>query len=154
MRINLEMAKSLAELTNPRPKACWRNSLNAMLRLRFTREDQGHEVRYVEGITVLPMLGNLTIEHGWLTFDDDIVDVTFTDLAMHVEDYHPVRALTYQGVMDELEKNIILPLYAHDSELTRIAWGKMAMLTLGEEKCRQLYNFPNDASLIPSLVED
>lgn len=116
MILNLDLARKLAALTEPQPKACWANSIHAMLAYRLENDLDTGDAVYVEGWLLIAD-GTLAIEHGWLEIGGRTVDVTLLD--QQAGDYHPVFRYGYEEVMAWLNKSLDLPYYLHDRERWR-----------------------------------
>lgn len=119
MEVDIQLAQELAELTNPRPKACWKNSLDAYLALRYHDKDKAVDARYVEGHLII-CEGSLPIAHGWLEVNGLVVDVTLP--GQHgPEMYYPVFYYTMTEIVEEISRHNLMPLHENTHE------GRVAM---------------------------
>lgn len=109
MEVDLALAWELAEITNPIPKACWRNSLNALAALRMSKQGKQKEAIYVEGWLVIAD-GQLPIEHGWLEVDGKIADVTLAG-EYQGDKYHPVFRYPYDDIWQAMDRYGMLPFF-------------------------------------------
>jgi hypothetical protein len=111
MELDIELAKDLAELTDPEPNACWPNSIDAMFAYRLRNNFDVSQVRYVEG-WLLICKGKWAIVHGWLEIAGKIVDVSLLD-NYDAACYHPAHAYTYEGFFDHMRPEQGLPLFQY-----------------------------------------
>ncbi len=68
MRVNFALSRQLAEQVKAIPKECWRNAYLALTCLPTAK--------YVEGWAITA--SGLMVEHGWLEYEGEIVDPTFS----------------------------------------------------------------------------
>lgn len=126
---NESLVDELLKFIEPKPKACWRNSLNAWAALHVTSKDSRYrEKHYVEGWVILPQrLGGIPITHGWLEVDGQIVDVTMRDI--EAGDYYPVFRFDRARLLEELDRNPRLPIHDNDREMSKRIFLAMPFLT-------------------------
>jgi len=109
--VDIDLAKELAELTEPEPNACWPNSVEAMLAYRLIKGGKIARVNYVEG-WLLICKGKWAIVHGWLEIEGKIVDVSLLD-NYDASCYHPAQVYSYEGFFDHMRPEQGLPLFQY-----------------------------------------
>jgi hypothetical protein len=113
MKINRVLSEILAEVIEARMKQCYQNSITTLLYLAITC--RAKNVRYIEGY--LFIMDQFWIEHGWLTLDDEIIDVTLHDTKE--EEYSPVYIYEAdEAIRLRMKKtpSFSLPLFERDRE--------------------------------------
>lgn len=103
--INRQLARQLAEQVDPEPRACWRNSTLSMACVR----DQS-ELFYVEG-WLLTEDRQFPIEHGWLTYRGEVVDVS-SNGDDEADCYYGVWQYNFEAVLRLSGQRGTLPFYA------------------------------------------
>lgn len=96
-KVDFELSKKYAEISEARPKECYSNSMRA---LAVVSEDIPG-AKYCEGYASTSSLGGIPISHGWLEVDlhgeQTIIDVTWCQKE-DVLVYEPIVKLTYSEI--------------------------------------------------------